>query len=83
MCRSSALKQPTCSSRAMAWSVVAWRTSGYSPPCSNWRNWTTNSTSRIPPWPVLTSTSAVPAETVRCSIRRLRALISAISAAPR
>ena len=37
----------------MAWSVVACRTSGYSPPCSNWRNWTTNSTSRIPPLPGL------------------------------
>ena len=34
--------------------------SGRSPPLSNCRNWITNSTSRMPPWPVLTSRSSAP-----------------------
>ena len=83
MIRSSVLKHPTCSSWAIAESVVRCRTSGYSPPCNSCKNCTTNSISRMPPCPVFTSTDAVPAESVRCSIRRFSDLISAISAAPR
>ena len=39
-----------------------------------------NSMSRMPPWPVLTSVSLSPARPVFCSMRRLSALISLISA---
>src|SRR4029078_10250578 len=59
MLRSSAVRHPTCSSRWIARSVLALRTSGYSPPWSNWRNWTTNSTARMASSPVLTSHVAV------------------------
>ena len=52
--RSWCVRQPDCSRRAMASSVLPVRTSGSAPPFSSCRNWMTNSTSRMPPRPVFT-----------------------------
>ena len=60
--------------------VLRWRTSGRSPPLRSCKNWMVNSMSRMPPRPVLTSLLLAPAWLVFCSMRRLIALISLISA---
>ena len=74
------VRQPHCSSCAIASSVLPVRSSGRSPPLSNCRNWMTNSMSRMPPWPVFTLCASAPSRCVRCSIRRLRALMPVMSA---
>ena len=58
--RSWCVRQPPCSSWAIASSVLPVRTAGRSPPLSSCRNWMTNSMSRMPPWPVLTLRRSAP-----------------------